>query len=157
MRVPAFAALLLAFPLLATADDKPVVVKLDKLKAEAPPAWKSEKPKFTLRSYQFRLRGPAPSHRNDHDVAPGVAQQAGGVAGDRGLADPLAGADHRQRRHGDRPAVRRPQLEVRALVGEARRQRIGRQPHAPLLGQNRIVGKVKHALGSVTGGGGQHR
>jgi hypothetical protein len=57
MRVISFAAFLFAFPLLATADDKPVVVKLNKLKAEVPPEWKSEKPKFTLRSYQFKVPG----------------------------------------------------------------------------------------------------
>lgn len=56
MRVIAFVALIFAFPVFA-ADDKPVVVKLNKLKAEAPKEWKSEKPKFTLRSYQFKVPG----------------------------------------------------------------------------------------------------
>src|SRR5262245_46479328 len=41
----------------SAADDKPVEVKVGTLKATAPADWKSEKPKFTLRSYQFRLPG----------------------------------------------------------------------------------------------------
>jgi hypothetical protein len=43
----------------ARADDPPVVVKVGGLKATAPAEWKSEKPKYTLRSYQFKLPGKA--------------------------------------------------------------------------------------------------
>src|SRR2546423_924556 len=50
-------ALMLALPLLTTADDKAVKVKLGKLSAEAPTDWKSEKPANRLRSYQFKLPG----------------------------------------------------------------------------------------------------
>jgi len=50
-------AILFALPLLATADDKPVKVKLGKLSAEAPAAWKSEKVANRLRSYQFKVLG----------------------------------------------------------------------------------------------------
>lgn len=50
-------AILLALPLFATADDKPVKVKLGKLSAEAPADWKSEKVANRLRSYQFKLVG----------------------------------------------------------------------------------------------------
>ncbi len=57
MRVAAFVACLFVLPLFARADDKPVVVKLNKLKATAPSDWVSEKPKFTLRSYQFKVPG----------------------------------------------------------------------------------------------------
>lgn len=39
------------------ADDKPVVVKLNKLSATAPADWKSEKPANRLRTYQFKLPG----------------------------------------------------------------------------------------------------
>jgi hypothetical protein len=42
---------------LASADDKPVVVKLVKLSAPAPADWKSEKPANLFRSYQFKLPG----------------------------------------------------------------------------------------------------
>ena len=55
MRFAAF--LLFALPLFATADDKPVKVKLGKLSAEAPAEWKSEKVANRLRSYQFKLPG----------------------------------------------------------------------------------------------------
>jgi hypothetical protein len=41
----------------ARADDKPVVVKLNKLSAPAPADWKSEKPSNLLRTYQFKLPG----------------------------------------------------------------------------------------------------
>ena len=39
------------------ADDKPVVVKLNKLSAPAPATWKKEKPNNLLRTYQFNLPG----------------------------------------------------------------------------------------------------
>ena len=39
------------------ADDKPVVVKLNKLSAPAPAEWKKEKPSNLLRTYQFKLPG----------------------------------------------------------------------------------------------------
>lgn len=39
------------------ADDKPVVVKLNKLSATVPADWKSEKPANRLRTYQFKLPG----------------------------------------------------------------------------------------------------
>jgi hypothetical protein len=39
------------------ADDKPVVVKLNKLSAPAPDDWKKEKPANLFRTYQFKLPG----------------------------------------------------------------------------------------------------
>lgn len=57
MRATAAVALLLLLPLLSTADDKPVKVKLGKLSAEAPAEWKSEKVANRFRSYQFKLPG----------------------------------------------------------------------------------------------------
>ncbi len=41
----------------ARADDKPVLVKLDKLSAPVPVEWKKEKPANLLRTYQFKLPG----------------------------------------------------------------------------------------------------
>jgi hypothetical protein len=41
----------------AVAQPKAVTIKLDKLSAPAPAGWVSEKPKYTLRSYQFQLPG----------------------------------------------------------------------------------------------------
>lgn len=57
MRPVAVVTLFLTLPLLATADDKAVVVKLGKLSAPAPADWKAEKPANRLRSYQFKLPG----------------------------------------------------------------------------------------------------
>lgn len=59
MRCVAFAVLAscLAFATRAQADEKPVVVKLNKLSATAPSEWKSEKPANRLRVYQFKLPG----------------------------------------------------------------------------------------------------
>ena len=53
------AYLLAAFALVAfaRADDKPTVVKLNKLSAAAPADWKIEKPSNRLRTYQFKLPG----------------------------------------------------------------------------------------------------
>lgn len=42
---------------LAQKGDKPVTVKVGVMKATAPAGWQSEKPKYTLRSYQFKLPG----------------------------------------------------------------------------------------------------
>jgi hypothetical protein len=57
MRIYFAFALMVALPLLADADDKPVTVKLGKLSAPAPAEWKSEKVANRLRSYQFKLPG----------------------------------------------------------------------------------------------------
>ena len=57
MRAVAAVAFLLVFPLLGTADDKPVKVKIGKLSAEAPAVWKTEKVANRLRSFQFKLFG----------------------------------------------------------------------------------------------------
>lgn len=47
------ALLLAAFAL--AADDKPVTVTVSGMKADAPAAWKSEKPSNNFRSFQFKL------------------------------------------------------------------------------------------------------
>jgi hypothetical protein len=44
-------------PLAGAQDKKVVVVKLNKLSATAPAAWKSERPANRLRKYQFKLPG----------------------------------------------------------------------------------------------------
>lgn len=41
----------------AAAQPKAATIKLNKLSAPAPAGWVSEKPKYTLRSYQFQLPG----------------------------------------------------------------------------------------------------
>jgi hypothetical protein len=55
MRAVATAALFLALPFAAVAQDKGTVVEINDLKATAPSDWKKEKPANLLRSYQFRL------------------------------------------------------------------------------------------------------
>ncbi|WP_439624370.1 hypothetical protein [Gemmata sp.] len=55
MRSVATAALFLALPLAAAAQDKGTETKIGGLKATAPADWKKEKPANLLRSYQFRL------------------------------------------------------------------------------------------------------
>jgi hypothetical protein len=55
-------SLLLLSSVAFAADDKPVVVSLSGLKAEAPKDWKKEKPANLLRSYQFKLATPDKDH-----------------------------------------------------------------------------------------------
>jgi hypothetical protein len=57
MRTLCCVLLATSFALAARADDKPVVVKLNKLSAPAPSDWKKEKPSNLLRTYQFKLPG----------------------------------------------------------------------------------------------------
>jgi hypothetical protein len=57
MRAASAVALLLALPLLTSADDKPVPVKIGKLSATPPAGWASEKTSNRLRSHQFKLAG----------------------------------------------------------------------------------------------------
>jgi hypothetical protein len=59
MRVPALLLVAGVLALPAGADDKPMVVKVNKLSAAAPAGWKSEKPANRLRSFQFKLPGAA--------------------------------------------------------------------------------------------------
>ncbi|MDY3559606.1 hypothetical protein R5W23_000600 [Gemmata sp. JC673] len=59
MRLVPFTALgaLILVGVATGADEKPVVVKLNKLSAPAPAGWKSEKPANRFRTYQFKLPG----------------------------------------------------------------------------------------------------
>ena len=57
MRAASAVALVLALPLLSSAEDKPIPVKISKLSAPAPATWVSEKTANRLRSYQFKLPG----------------------------------------------------------------------------------------------------
>lgn len=58
MRIrPRLLGILIVFAAPAWADDKAAAVKVNKLSAPAPAGWKAEKPKYTLRSHQFRLPG----------------------------------------------------------------------------------------------------
>src|SRR5437016_4463083 len=59
--LPALAVGVLIATSFAAADDKPPVVKVNKLSAKALADWKTEKPANRLRSFQFKLPG-APDH-----------------------------------------------------------------------------------------------
>ncbi|HYH67036.1 MAG TPA: hypothetical protein VD866_20240, partial [Urbifossiella sp.] len=54
----------------AVAQPKATTIKLNKLSAPAPAGWVSEKPKFTLRSYQFQLPGEKESPPGEFIVTP---------------------------------------------------------------------------------------
>jgi hypothetical protein len=93
---------------------------------------------------QLGQLGAAPAHR-DHDEPVALAEQAGQMAADGRLADALAGADDGDRGHAGRGPGRRPELEVRAAVGQPRRQRPVDEPEAVGLAQHRLVGQVDHS------------
>jgi hypothetical protein len=72
---PAVALFALSLGLLAASDPavaqpKSVTIKLNKLSAPAPAGWVSEKPKYTLRSYQFQLPGEKDSPAGEFIVMP---------------------------------------------------------------------------------------
>ena len=67
----------------------------------------------------LRLGRPAPPHRDDDD-APVAREQPRHVPRDGRLADPLARADHGDRRQRERLEARRVEAEVGALVRHAR-------------------------------------
>ena len=90
---------------------------------------------------------PAPSRRRTTPVA--LAQEAGQVAADGGLADPLPRADHRDRRARRPRPRRRPELEVGAASRRGRpraRRLISRKRVA--LAQHRLVGEVDDPPGA---------
>jgi hypothetical protein len=102
--------------------------------------------------HEFRLGRAAAAHRHHRDLAAPPRQHAGGVPGDGGLADPLAGADHRQHGDVDPRAAGRAEVEVRSRVFHAGRQGVGDQDHPPGLVQHRLVREVEHPLGAVAAG-----
>ncbi len=82
---PALALFALAAGVVAAADPaaraqpKAVTIKLNKLAAPAPAGWVSEKPKYTLRSYQFQLPGEKGGPAGELIVMPESDPKAGKV------------------------------------------------------------------------------
>jgi hypothetical protein len=90
---------------------------------------------------ELRLSGPASPHRHDNDP-PVAGENARCVSGHRGLADPLAEADHRERRRIDGMERRRVEAEVRADVRQPEDER-PRRPQQPFpRAEHRLVGQV---------------
>ena len=99
---------------------------------------------------QLGLLGAATAHRDQHQPV-ARAQEPRQMAADRGLADPLAGADDGDGGHAGGGLRRRPELEVGPAIGEPGRERAADQPEAAALAQHRLVGQVDHPLGRVLG------
>jgi hypothetical protein len=68
------------------------------------------------------------------------------VPGHRRLPDPLAEADHGERRRLDGVQLRRLEPEVRADVRQSQRERAGRPEHALSRPEHRLVGEVDHEI-----------
>ena len=94
---------------------------------------------------QLGLGGAAAAHGDDDDVAV-AGEHARELAGERRLPDPLAGADHGQRRQRERLVAWRLEVEVRPEVAKAERERAARQLEPPLRRQHRLVGEVDDEL-----------
>ena len=94
---------------------------------------------------QLRLGGAAAAHRDD-DELPVAGEHARELARERRLPDPLAGADHGQRRQRERLVARRLEVEVRPEVAKAERERAARQLEPPLRREHRLVGEVDDEL-----------
>ena len=97
---------------------------------------------------ELGLRGPAATHRHDHDLA-SLREQAGEMAGDGRLPDPLPGSDHRERRSRRRRQVGgRPEAEVRPHVLEPARERLARPEHPLGRAEHRLVREIDDDLGA---------
>ena len=94
---------------------------------------------------ELRLRRPAAAHRHDDDTAV-AGEDARNVPRHRGLPDPLAQADHGERRRPDRIERRRIEAEVGADVRQPERERARRPEHALSRPQHRLVGEVDHEI-----------
>ena len=101
-----------------------------------------------------RLRRPAAAHRHDDRVEAAAGRQPGDAPGDRGLAGPLAGPDHRERRdRKGRSLLGRVEPEVGAHVRDARDQRDGRELHPFPVAEHRFVRQVQDDVGRQVGDG----
>ena len=80
-------------------------------------------------------------------VAPRRGEAPGDVARDGRLADPLAGADHGERRDVDDGRRRRVEAEVGALVGDAEREDAAREREPLRRAEHRLVGEVEDDVG----------
>jgi len=94
---------------------------------------------------ELRLLGPAASHRHDHDAAVS-GEDPSYVPGHGGLPDPLAEADHGERRRPNRVEGRRIEAEVRTHVRQPERERAGRPQQSLPRPQDGLVGEVDDEL-----------
>ena len=115
-------------------------------------AWRPERERATSSSMpggpidRLGLRRPAPPHRHDHDVVL-AGEQPRQVRRHRGLPHPLAGADHRDRRHADLLVDGRVEAEVGADVAEPGGEG-ARGPGEPLVrAEHRLVREIDDRLG----------
>ena len=95
---------------------------------------------------QLGLGRPAPSHR-DHDDVAVAGEQPREMRRDGGLADALAGADHRDRRQLERLVDGRVEAEVGADVRQAGRERARGPAEALGRAEHRLVREVDDHLG----------
>ena len=94
----------------------------------------------------LRLRGASASHRDDDEVML-VREQPRRVPRDGRLAEPLAGADHGERRKVERLVLRNAEREVGALVGDTEREQPAREPETLARSQHRLVRDVHRHFG----------
>ena len=94
---------------------------------------------------ELRLRRSAAAHRHDDDATV-AGEDAGDVARHRGLPDPLAQADHRERRSLDRIERRRVEAEVGADVRQPEGERARCPEHALARPEHGLVGEVDHEI-----------
>jgi hypothetical protein len=90
------------------------------------------------------LRRPAAAHRDDHGLQTTAGRQPRGGSGDRGLARPFPGSDHRERRHAERRALLgwiEPEVgtDVRNALGEGH----GHEFHPLAIAEDRLVGEIQ--------------
>ena len=94
---------------------------------------------------ELRLRRSAAAHRHDDDATV-AGEDAGDVARHRGLPDPLAQADHGERRSLDRIERSRVESEVGADVGQPEGECAGGPEHALTRPEHGLVGQVDHEI-----------
>jgi hypothetical protein len=93
----------------------------------------------------LRLQRPAPAHRDDDHVAV-AREEPCELHRDGGLADALAGADHRDRRQVERRERRRVEAEVGADVRQPGGERARHPAEALGRAEHGLVAQVDHHL-----------
>ena len=100
-----------------------------------------------LRHLGFRRT--AATHRDHHRREAAARRDPRHLAGDGGLAGPLAGAEDREGRGPERgrEPLRRVEPEVRTHVGHAARERLGGNGHPLAIPEHGLVRQVQHQVG----------
>ena len=97
------------------------------------------------RLHHLRRLRPAASHRHGDDVAV-AREQPRDMRRDGGLADPLAGREHRQRRQWERRHLRRLDPEVGTRIRDSGREDATGEPEARRRSQHGLVREVEDEL-----------